>query len=120
MLYDSLLIVALVFVVNGAVLGVLAKIGVAEDHTLRPWQAQILTLACIVTFFTLFWIKSGQTLGMQAWRIKLVDFDGNTPSVTLAILRCGGAFLSGPATSQFTQGPSMKNGNLSLSRTGSE
>ncbi|MDC0361623.1 RDD family protein [Halioglobus sp.] len=94
MLYDSMLIVALIFVVNGVVLGVMAKIGVAENHTLRPWQAQILTLACIVTFFTLFWIKSGQTLGMQAWRIKLVDFDGNTPSVARAMLRCGGALLS--------------------------
>ncbi|MDG2410961.1 MAG: RDD family protein [Halioglobus sp.] len=94
MLYDSLLIVALVFVVNGVVLGVMAKMGVAEDHTLRPWQAQIVTLACVVTFFTLFWIKSGQTLGMQAWRIKLVDFDGNTPSVALALLRCGAALLS--------------------------
>lgn len=94
MLYDALLIVALVFVVNGLVLGVLAKVGAADDHTLQPWQAQLLTLASVIAFFTLFWIKSGQTLGMQAWRIKLVDFNGNTPSLGQALLRCCGACLS--------------------------
>ena len=94
LLYDSLLIVALVLVVNGVLLGFLAKIGAADDHTLQPWQAQMLTLVSVVAFFTLFWIKSGQTLGMQAWRIKLVDFNGDRPSATQALLRCGAAFLS--------------------------
>jgi uncharacterized RDD family membrane protein YckC len=55
---------------------------------------QVLTISSIAGFFCLFWLKSGQTLGMQAWRIKLVGFDGEAPSLAKALLRCMGAVLS--------------------------
>jgi uncharacterized RDD family membrane protein YckC len=48
----------------------------------------------VAGFFCLFWLKSGQTLGMQAWRIKLVDFNGQPPSFPKVVMRCLGAALS--------------------------
>ena len=45
-------------------------------------------------FFSGFWLKSGQTLGMQAWRIKLEAFDGSAPTVRQVALRCLGAAVS--------------------------
>lgn len=92
MLYDALLVVALVVVVNGVALGVVSR--VTDQQVLDPLLVQSLTVLSVFGFFCLFWIKSGQTLGMQAWRIKLVDFNGNPPGFRHALLRCLGACVS--------------------------
>lgn len=94
MLYDSLLVVALVAVVNAAALGVVVKLSAGELQVLSPHLVQLLTTLSVAGFFCVFWCKSGQTLGMQAWRIKLVDFHGQTPSLAKAVVRCIGAALS--------------------------
>ena len=94
MLYDTFLVVALVAVVNATALAVLVQATSGEQEVLNAHLVQLLTALSIIGFFSLFWLKSGQTLGMQAWRIKLVDFQGNPPSSGKAILRCCGAFLS--------------------------
>lgn len=94
MLYDALLVVALVAVVNGLALGVVVRLTAGEQQVLNAHMVQLLTMLSIVGFFTLFWLNGGQTLGMQAWRIKLVDFQGQPPSTGQALLRCLGAFLS--------------------------
>lgn len=93
-LYDSLLVVALVAVVNAVALGVLVKVTDGNEQLLGTHIVQLLTLVSVMGFFTLFWIKDGQTLGMQAWRIRLVDFQGNTPTAGRAILRCLAAIVS--------------------------
>jgi len=94
MLYDGLLIVALLFVVDAMAVGIVAWS--TGDAQALPDRAlvQALAVLSIVGFFCVFWLKSGQTLGMQAWRIKLVDFNGATPSLGKALLRCAGAALS--------------------------
>lgn len=92
MLYDALLVIALIMVVNALALGLMAQ--VTQQQVLSPHLVQALTLLGVFGFFTLFWVKSGQTLGMQAWRIKLVDFDGNPPGMSRALLRCIGACVS--------------------------
>jgi uncharacterized RDD family membrane protein YckC len=92
MLYDSLLVIALVFVINALALGLLSQL--SQQQVLSPPLVQALTVLSIFGFFSLFWIKNGQTLGMQAWRIKLVDFDGNPPALPRALLRCLGACIS--------------------------
>lgn len=50
--------------------------------------------AVLVIFFGLFWRKSGQTLGMQAWRIQLVSLNGEPISWWHVAVRCLGATLS--------------------------
>ena len=94
MLYDSFLVVALVGVVNAMALGVAVWLTAGEQRVLSAPLVQILTTLSVVGFFSVFWLKDGQTLGMQAWRIKLVDFDGAPPTARKALLRCVGALLS--------------------------
>lgn len=94
MLYDSLLVLAVVFVTNAIALGAVVKLSAGQQEVLPAHMAQGLVVFCVIGFFTAFWLKSGQTLGMQAWRIKLQSFDGNKPSLGQALLRCFGATLS--------------------------
>jgi uncharacterized RDD family membrane protein YckC len=94
MLYDSFLVIALVAVVNGLALGLVVKVSGGDQQLLGAHVVQAVTVLCIVSFFTLFWRKNGQTLGMQAWRIKVVDSQGRPPNALKAILRCFGASLS--------------------------
>jgi uncharacterized RDD family membrane protein YckC len=94
MLYDAMLIIALIAVVNAIALAVVVRVTDGAQEVLNPHLVQLLTASTIVGFFCLFWIQNGQTLGMQAWRIKLVDFSGAPPSFGKSLLRCCGALLS--------------------------
>lgn len=74
----------------------LLGLGAAVDGTvqLNPNLVRLVALLTAMAFFSWFWLKSGQTLGMQAWRIKLVGFDGGKPGARQVCLRCLGAALS--------------------------
>lgn len=86
-LYDGMLILAMLFLV-GAVLSVVGtllflQVGTTsqEAQSLPLWyQNGIMTPAFVLTlvgFYGVFWRKSGQTLGMQTWRLKTVDAQGH-------------------------------------------
>ncbi len=94
MVYDALLVIALIFVVNGLALGLTVQLGDGEQEVLNPHIGQALFVVCLVGFYSAFWLKSGQTLGMQAWRIKLVGIGGESPTFAQALKRCAGAALS--------------------------
>lgn len=94
MLYDALLVLALIAVVNALALGIVVQVTAGEQQVLHAHLVQLLTALSVVGFFSVFWLNGGQTLGMQAWRIKLVDFQGRPPTAGKALLRCLGAFLS--------------------------
>ena len=55
---------------------------------------QVYLICVIAIFFSWFWHKQGQTLGMQAWKIKLLSQDNQLPSLTQCIIRLLGATLS--------------------------
>ena len=70
--------------------------GPADDGTVQL-DANLVRLVALLTamaFFGWFWLKNGQTLGMQAWRIKLVGFDDAQPTAGKVAIRCLGAALS--------------------------
>ncbi len=94
MVYDVLLVVALVFVVYAIALGMQVWLTHGERRVLSPWLGQLLFALSLVGFYSAFWCKSGQTLGMQAWRIRLVRSDGGRVRPGQALLRCVGATLS--------------------------
>lgn len=94
MLYDGLLVLALIFVANAIALGVVVKLTDGQQEVLGPTLGQALFAVCLVGFFSAFWLKNGQTLGMQAWRLKLVRIDGGTPKLWQAVVRCLGAAIS--------------------------
>jgi len=98
LLYDILLVLPLIMACVALVMGVrsLLGLGPAADGTvqLEPLLVQALALLTTMVFFGWFWLKNGQTLGMQAWRIKLLSFAGASPNLRQVVIRCLGAGLS--------------------------
>jgi uncharacterized RDD family membrane protein YckC len=94
MFYDLFLVIALVALVNALALGLKVKLAAEPEPVLSALTVQLLTLTSVWGFFCLFWRKNGQTLGMQAWRIKLVDQDGQVPALSQLLRRCAGASVS--------------------------
>ena len=98
MVYDTLLVLPVIMLCVALFLGVSALLGLGagEDGTVQL-DANVVRLIGLLTvwgFFSGFWLKGGQTLGMQAWRIQLVSSDGKPLKFTQTITRTLGAVLS--------------------------
>lgn len=89
-IYDSVLSFALLIVATILVLPISGGKPVAPGNHLL----QLYLFYVIYLFFTWFWIHGGQTLGMKAWRIRLVCDDGKPLNWTRASLRFFAALLS--------------------------
>ena len=61
---------------------------------LHPQIVQGIAWCTAAVFFCSFWLKGGQTLGMQAWRVKLVTSNGSAVSPGQAAGRALAATLS--------------------------
>jgi uncharacterized RDD family membrane protein YckC len=88
--YDSLLIVALWMLVGA--IGVALNGGEAVQG---PVFNSVLFLVTFL-FFMLFWTRSGQTVGMMAWRIRIQTTEGTAINGMQALLRffaAGASFL---------------------------
>ena len=81
MLYDSLLIMAVWMLV-----GYIAIACNGGEAVQGLWFRGLLWLATFA-FFALFWVRSGQTLGMVAWRLRLEDNDGYVLNLQQALVR---------------------------------
>jgi len=82
MLYDSLLLIAVLMAVTALV--VLVNQG-EIDYT-HPLYRVLLVLV-MFAFFTGFWTHGGQTLGMRSWRLQLQRRDGGTPTRAQCVVR---------------------------------
>ncbi|MGV8990907.1 MAG: RDD family protein [Thiobacillus sp.] len=83
MVYELLLVTAVVFVASFIIMPV-----IGDMHT--PWQRhlfQIYILGVLLAYFSAFWLRSGQTLAMKTWRIRLVQQNGDTLTFKQAMLR---------------------------------
>ncbi len=89
MVYDSFLIFSVLFVATGLAL-VLNRGEAIEANPLFT----LYLLLVVFTFYAWFWHKSGQTLGMRAWKIRIVSEFGGNPSWGVAYLRLCFALLS--------------------------
>ncbi len=89
MIYDSLLIIAVLFLASAIAL--LFNHGEAIESNL--WFTLYL-LITVFTYYAWFWQKSGQTLGMSAWKIRVQSETGGNPSWGVCYLRLGCALLS--------------------------
>jgi len=97
--YDTFLVLPLIMVSVAAGLGLRTAAGLeAHDNTqlaiLDASLVQLIALTAVVAFFSYFWLKNGQTLSMQAWRIKLVSSSGGAVRFHQAIVRALAAVLS--------------------------
>jgi len=94
MVYDTFLVAPLLMV-NGLVLvTIFGPTENAHQANVPAWLMQSTATVIVIAFFTIFWRKSGQTLGMQAWRIKLEASDGTPVSIKQCVVRCLGAIFS--------------------------
>lgn len=91
LIYDCLLLAALLVVFTGAVVFFVRRWILYE--TVGPWvyvyRAGL--IAVIAAYYLLNWIRSGQTLGMRAWRLRAVSDLGRPMTLGPALLRfvCG-------------------------------
>ena len=91
MLYDALLVAALLFM---ATIPFIAIRGGEPVETSENLIYRIALLGVVFAFFVGFWSRSGRTLGMQSWGLQLETADGKLPSVATASLRFFAALLS--------------------------
>ncbi len=89
-LYDLLLLAGLLMFVGFAV--IVARQGEAVAPGTLWFQALLLVTAAL--FYAGFWSRDGQTLGMRAWRLRLVDESGRPPPFRICLLRFFAALLS--------------------------
>lgn len=89
MVYESILLVGVVFIGSWVFLKLLgdASHGIAR-HVLQGYLAIICG-----AYFVYCWRRSGQTLAMKTWGVRLVRADGRPLSIRLALARYGLALL---------------------------
>ena len=79
LLYDWLLIIALWFLQTTLLLPLTQGEALPEDGWVH-WAYVAMLYGTALGFFLFFWRRSGQTLGMRAWRLRLMDASGQTPT----------------------------------------
>ena len=99
LLYDVLLVLPLIMFSAFLLMGLRSLFtgegaGELGSPALHPTLVQLVAWLTACAFFCSFWGVGGQTLGMQAWRIKLVTTTGEKPGLKPLLLRCIGATLS--------------------------
>ncbi len=72
-LYDSLLLTALLMLVSFVYLPLVGQ--VLPPGISRPLY-QVLLLAVSYAYFAGFWVRGGQTLGLRTWKLRAVGRDG--------------------------------------------
>lgn len=100
--YDSFLIFGLLVVPLFILTGLRERsAGLLTDgvvHDLPPIASRpvlLLYMICMVAgFYYYFWRRNGQTLGMQAWRLRLDSHDGGRASPKQCLIRMAVGFVS--------------------------
>ena len=95
MLYDLLVVIALMFIVTALFLPFTGGEAITPDRSgvvERIYQAALLLV--VVLFFGTFWTRRGQTIGMLAWRLRVERNDGSGLTWRDALIRLAGASVS--------------------------
>lgn len=88
--YDLLLLIAVFFAAT------LALLPFQKDNLFEPnsWMFSVYLLLVSFLFYGWFWTRSGQTLGLLAWKLQIVNQDGGRISWKQAFIRFVIAILS--------------------------
>ena len=82
-LYDSLLMLAMWFVIGGVFVAANGGEGVSQNNPFLP----SLMLVIWIWFNLHFWRRGGQTLGMRSWRLRLLSTTGKPLTYIQCLLR---------------------------------
>ena len=92
--YDGLVVVGLFFIASALVMPI-SRGAITPEHPAAEILYRLYLLAIGFLFFAGFWTRNGQTLGMLAWRVKVVrSGDGTRITWPQALLRYLAALLS--------------------------
>lgn len=99
-LYDGLLIIAMNAILAAILVGIATPAEVAAKHqavVLPDWFRHFVLFPAMVLmtwlFYGYFWRKTGQTLGMQTWRLKVIKPNGQLLSWSDSFGRCAAAMI---------------------------
>ena len=83
MLYDALLVVALLF------LATIPFLFVSEEEAVAPATLthQLTLVGVVYAFLVGFWCRRGSTLGMLAWGLRVEQENGALPTVSQGTIR---------------------------------
>ncbi len=82
MLYDSFLIFAILFVAT------IFSLTLNKGEAIESSPVYTLYLVLVIfLFYSWFWSKCGQTLGMRVWKIQIINDYGRNPAWPVSILR---------------------------------
>jgi uncharacterized RDD family membrane protein YckC len=99
LVYDGFLLVALLMIFTAGALFFThgaAVVPATAGGWVYAYRAGLVLV--IAGYYVLNWLRSGQTLGMRAWRLRTVSDSGHTLSLSAAILRvCFGFIAWAPA-----------------------
>lgn len=92
-IYDLLPLLGLWFVAS--LLALLVSGGALDPHRLaHKLLVQGLVVTLTAAYFVLSWTRGGQTIGMRAWRLRVVRDDGSPVDGPRALLRFTVALVS--------------------------
>ena len=86
MIYDALVVLGI------WVFTIVLLVTIRGDAVVGAWVQSLLFVE-LFAFFAFFWIKRGQTIGMLAWRLRIVSTEPMT--LTKVLMRFLGALLGG-------------------------
>lgn len=89
MIYDSMLVFAILFVASAVAIA----FNRGEAIEASPLFTVYLVFSLFI-FYAWFWHKSGQTLGMRVWKIRIITDYGYNPGWTVSFLRLIFAIVS--------------------------
>lgn len=91
--YDGVLLFGILLLAAGLVIVPYMSL-IEAAFPSQAWWFRGWLLAVIWGFFAYFWTHGGQTLGMRAWRLRLVRTDGAAPTLRDALLRLACALVA--------------------------
>ncbi|WP_028292932.1 RDD family protein [Oceanobacter kriegii] len=93
--YDALVLLGTFLVLGLILVGVTAAATGGEPLGELPRPVVYSMIFCMCFFYySTSWRRGGQTIGMKAWRIKLVTEDGTPVRLSHCMLRTGIGFFS--------------------------
>lgn len=95
MLYDGLLLLAVLMVATGLFLPLTGGEAISpREHPALEFVYRAVLVVLTVGFFGIFWTRRGQTLGMASWRVRVEREDGALLDWGDTLRRLAAALLS--------------------------
>ena len=92
MVYDALILIAIWMIVSAVAVALNGGEAIAAPMAKASLQSALLCFSFL--FFAYFWTRNGQTLGMQAWRLRVQDMSGYKITWMQALIRFFAAMFS--------------------------